>query len=74
MSATDESFSRARLEYPQWTRPAEWNGKAVPAVLQSGDHAAIERVNAACQLRFVWALLHNLVDRLALADARLAQA
>ena len=38
------------------------------------DHAAIERVNAACQLRFVWALLHNLVDRLALADARLAQA
>ena len=38
------------------------------------DRTAIERVNAACQLRFVWALLHNLVDRLALADTRLSQA
>ncbi len=42
VSAADESFSRARLEYPQWTRPPEWNGQTVPAVLQSGDHAAIE--------------------------------
>jgi tRNA (guanine37-N1)-methyltransferase len=43
MSATDESFTRARLEYPQWTRPPDWNGQAVPDVLVSGDHAAIER-------------------------------
>ena len=42
MSAADESFSHARLEYPQWTRPPEWNGQAVPDVLLSGDHAAIE--------------------------------
>ena len=38
------------------------------------DRAAIERINAMSQLRFVWALLHNVVDRLALADTRLAQA
>jgi tRNA (guanine37-N1)-methyltransferase len=43
LSAEDESFSRGRLEYPQWTRPPEWNGQAVPAVLLSGDHQAIAR-------------------------------
>src|SRR6185369_9231733 len=43
MSAADESFSRGRLEYPQWTRPPEWNGRTVPAVLLSGDHQAVER-------------------------------
>ena len=43
MSAGDESFSAARLEYPQWTRPPEWNGEAVPEVLLSGDHGAIAR-------------------------------
>ena len=43
MSAADESFSRGRLEYPQWTRPPEWNGHAVPPVLLSGDHRPIER-------------------------------
>jgi tRNA (guanine37-N1)-methyltransferase len=45
MSAADESFSHAhaRLEYPQWTRPPEWNGEPVPEVLLSGDHRAIER-------------------------------
>ena len=43
MSVTDESFSSARLEYPQWTRPEVWNGLAVPPVLLSGDHQAIAR-------------------------------
>jgi tRNA (guanine37-N1)-methyltransferase len=42
-SAADESFSRGRLEYPQWTRPPDWGGDAVPGVLLSGDHQAIER-------------------------------
>jgi tRNA (guanine37-N1)-methyltransferase len=42
MSAADESFTQARLEYPQWTRPPDWNGQAVPPVLLSGDHQAIE--------------------------------
>jgi tRNA (guanine37-N1)-methyltransferase len=42
MSAADESFSCGRLEYPQWTRPPDWNGETVPAVLLSGDHRAID--------------------------------
>ena len=40
-SAVDESFSAGLLEYPHYTRPAEWEGRAVPPVLLSGDHAAI---------------------------------
>jgi tRNA (guanine37-N1)-methyltransferase len=40
-SVEDESFSDGLLEYPQYTRPAEVRGVAVPEVLQSGNHAAI---------------------------------
>jgi tRNA (guanine37-N1)-methyltransferase len=40
-SAVDESFSHGLLEYPQYTRPAELEGRAIPLVLASGNHAAI---------------------------------
>jgi len=40
-SAADESFSRGLLEYPQYTRPAEFRGMKVPDVLLSGNHAEI---------------------------------
>jgi tRNA (guanine37-N1)-methyltransferase len=40
-SARDESFSAGLLEYPQYTRPAEFRGWAVPEVLRSGDHRAV---------------------------------
>lgn len=40
-SAEEESFSTGLLEYPHYTRPAEWLGRAVPEILLSGDHAAI---------------------------------
>ncbi len=40
-SADEESFAAGLLEYPHYTRPAEWQGRAVPPVLLSGDHAAI---------------------------------
>ncbi|MFZ2642638.1 MAG: tRNA (guanosine(37)-N1)-methyltransferase TrmD [Verrucomicrobiia bacterium] len=40
-SAKDESFSDGWLEYPQYTRPAEYRSMAVPEVLLSGDHAVI---------------------------------
>ena len=40
-SAEDESFARGLLEYPHYTRPARWEGRAVPPVLLSGDHARI---------------------------------
>ena len=42
-SGEDESFSADRLEYPHFTRPAEFRGWEVPEVLRSGDHARIER-------------------------------
>ena len=42
-STADESFSAGLLEYPQYTRPAEYKGKKVPEVLLSGDHAAVNK-------------------------------
>ncbi|MGB5756054.1 MAG: tRNA (guanosine(37)-N1)-methyltransferase TrmD [Acidimicrobiales bacterium] len=42
-SVADESFSHGLLEYPQYTRPAEYRGLAIPEVLRSGDHARVER-------------------------------
>jgi tRNA (guanine37-N1)-methyltransferase len=42
-SARDESFSTGLLEYPHYTRPAEFRGLAVPEVLISGHHAKIDR-------------------------------
>jgi tRNA (guanine37-N1)-methyltransferase len=42
-SAREESFSHALLEYPQYTRPAEFRGMKVPEVLLSGNHAEIAR-------------------------------
>lgn len=42
-SAVNESFSTGLLDYPQYTRPAEFRGKAVPEVLLSGNHARIEK-------------------------------
>jgi tRNA (guanine37-N1)-methyltransferase len=40
-SATEESFTHHLLEYPHYTRPAEWQGRRVPDVLLSGHHAAV---------------------------------
>jgi tRNA (guanine37-N1)-methyltransferase len=40
-SARDESFTEGLLEYPQYTRPAEFRGWPVPEVLRSGDHGAV---------------------------------
>ena len=42
-SLVGESFSSGLLDFPQFTRPAEFRGMRVPDVLLSGDHAAIER-------------------------------
>ena len=40
-SALDESFNDGLLEYPHYTRPAEWQGRRVPDVLLGGNHAAV---------------------------------
>ena len=51
-SRLDESFDAGRLlEYPQYTRPAEFRGWPIPEVLRSGDHARIERWRRAQALR-----------------------
>ncbi len=42
-SATEEPFSEGLLEYPQWTRPPEFDGQRVPDILLSGDHGAVAR-------------------------------
>jgi len=40
-SGTEESFEDGLLEYPHYTRPVEWEGRTIPEVLRSGDHAKI---------------------------------
>ncbi len=40
-SGVEESFAQALLEYPQYTRPQVWEGRAIPDVLASGDHAKV---------------------------------
>lgn len=46
-SLLSESYVDGQLEYPQYTRPREWQGQAVPEVLLSGNHAAIQKWKAA---------------------------
>jgi tRNA (guanine37-N1)-methyltransferase len=46
-SAAEESFEQDLLEYPHYTRPRDFEGKEIPAVLLSGDHAAVARFRRA---------------------------
>jgi tRNA (guanine37-N1)-methyltransferase len=50
-SADDESFSDDLLEYPHYTRPADFRGWSVPEVLRSGDHGRVARWRRAQSLR-----------------------
>jgi tRNA (guanine37-N1)-methyltransferase len=40
-SAADESFAAGLLEYPHYTRPQVWEGRPIPEILVSGDHAKV---------------------------------
>ena len=40
-SGAEESFENGLLEYPHYTRPQQWEGRTIPEVLRSGDHAKI---------------------------------
>ncbi|MDR2664663.1 MAG: tRNA (guanosine(37)-N1)-methyltransferase TrmD, partial [Oscillospiraceae bacterium] len=42
-SLVEESHENGLLEYPSYTKPAQWRGHEVPPVLLSGDHARIEK-------------------------------
>lgn len=50
-SSIDESFGSGLLEYPQYTRPADFRGWVVPEVLRGGDHAKVERWRRAKAIR-----------------------
>ena len=41
-SGATEAFEGNLLEYPQYSRPEEWNGKKVPPILLSGDHKKVD--------------------------------
>jgi len=41
LSGEEESYENGLLEYPHYTRPVEWEGRTIPEVLRSGDHAKI---------------------------------
>lgn len=65
-SSRDESFSIGTLEYPQYTRPAVWNGCEVPEILRSGDHAKIRDWRRAQALWRTREVRPELFERLAL--------
>ena len=50
-SLKEESFNDGLLEYPQYTRPPEYNGDRVPEVLQNGNHKEIRRYNLKMSLK-----------------------
>lgn len=60
-SAGDESFADGLLEYPHWTRPAEFRGMEVPEVLRSGDHERVLRWRRAQALRRTMAARPDLI-------------
>jgi tRNA (guanine37-N1)-methyltransferase len=72
-SPDDESFRDGLLEYPQYTRPADFRGWAVPEVLRSGDHARVARWRRAAALRRTLVRRPDLLseDRLLPGDRRL---
>ena len=63
-SIAEESFADGLLEYPHYTRPAEWEGQGVPPILTSGNHGAVDR------WRYAMALKRTLERRPDLIDAR----
>lgn len=60
-STEEESFSDGLLEYPQYTRPAVFNGVAVPDVLLSGNHAEVDKWRRAKQLELTRRLRPDLL-------------
>jgi tRNA (guanine37-N1)-methyltransferase len=68
-SIADESFSDGLLEYPQYTRPAVWEGRAVPPVLVSGHHGEVAQWRRRERLRRTLERRPDLLARAALTEA-----
>ena len=62
LSAADDSFSDGLLEYPHYTRPAEFRGWSVPEVLRSGDHGRVDRWRRAQSLARTAAFRPDLIE------------
>jgi tRNA (guanine37-N1)-methyltransferase len=62
-SLRDESFAQGLLEYPQYTRPADFEGRGIPEILVSGDHAAVRRWRLRESIRRTAARRPDLLER-----------
>jgi tRNA (guanine37-N1)-methyltransferase len=67
-SAVEESFSEGLVDWPHYTRPASIDGSEVPAVLMSGDHAAIRRWRLQQALGRTWLRRPELLERRGMSD------
>jgi tRNA (guanine37-N1)-methyltransferase len=67
-SVEGESFSQGLLEYPQYTRPAQYKGWRVPDVLLSGNHAEIEKWRKMESLRKTYKKRPDLLEKTPLSD------
>jgi len=67
-SAATESFSQGLLEYPQYTRPADYKGWRVPDVLVSGNHAQIERWQRIEAIKRTWLRRPDLLEKIELSE------
>lgn len=66
-SSEDESFQNGLLEYPQYTRPADFEGRAVPSVLLSGNHEQIRRWRRQMSLLRTWQRRPELLQQMELS-------
>jgi tRNA (guanine37-N1)-methyltransferase len=71
-SAQHESFGAGLLDWPHYTRPPNIDGQAVPAVLMSGDHAAIQRWRVQQALGRTWLRRPDLLERRGMSDVERA--
>ena len=67
-STQDDSFTTGLLQYPQYTRPADFRGMRVPDVLLSGNHAEIEKWRRQESLRRTFERRPDLLDKTELSD------
>lgn len=67
-SAVTDSFSTGLLEYPQYTRPADFRGLKVPEVLLSGHHAKIEKWRREQSLLRTWQRRPDLLEKVPLTE------
>ena len=67
-SLKEESFNDGLLEYPQYTRPVEYNGDRVPDVLQNGNHKEIARYNLKMALKETMLNRPDLLEKRELSD------